>query len=86
MTILVLNLSERERDRPAYGDLVLVSGRQTDAEKWFMCLVEIASDEVNVIIKGDDVDKQDKVVEGFSRRVDWLLWKELSVQIAWEIR
>jgi hypothetical protein len=86
MTILVLNLSERERDRPAYGDLVLVSGQQIDAEKWFMCLVEITPDEVNVIIKGDDVDKQDKVVEGFSKRVDWLLWKELSVQIAWEIR
>jgi hypothetical protein len=83
MTILVLKLSER--NRPAYGDLVLVSGRQTDAKKCFMCLVEMTPDVINVIIQGDDVDKQDKVMEGFRKRVDWLLWKEISGQRTWEI-
>jgi hypothetical protein len=39
-----------------------------------------------VVIRGDDVESQDKALEGLRKRVDWLMWREISGYGRWEIR
>jgi hypothetical protein len=89
MTILVqtqIENTQRSHTCPEPDNLILVSGARPqtstarpDAMKFFMCLAGVTSDSTtSVVIRGDDVESQDKALEGLIKRVDWLMWREIS--------
>jgi hypothetical protein len=97
MTILVqtqIENTQRSHTCPEPDNLILVSGARPqastarpDAMKFFMCLAEVTSgSKTSVIIRGDEVESQDKALEGLRKKVDWMMWGEIGGYGRREIR
>jgi hypothetical protein len=66
-------LSTRSRARIQARDLALT--RCYNANKWSMALVECNGTKPTTLVRGGAGDERDHAMEGFMKRVEWLLWR-----------